>query len=65
VSLKYVHLLFIGAAAAFSLLFGAWAVLAPEVAADVRVMGWISTVLGFGLVCYGVYFLRKSRRIIV
>lgn len=63
-SLKHFHLLFIVIAALFCLLFGAWALLAMDVSATIRGMGVFSVILGGALVAYGVYFLRKSRRII-
>jgi hypothetical protein len=64
-SLKYVHLLFIVAAVTFSLAFGAWGLLSAGLGVDVRVMGVISVVIGLFLLGYGIYFFRKSGKIIV
>ncbi len=64
-SLKYVHILFIVAAVIFSLAFGAWGLLVTGMGGEVRVMGAISVAIGLFLLGYGIYFLRKSSRIIV
>ncbi|MCB1077075.1 MAG: hypothetical protein KDM63_01365 [Verrucomicrobiae bacterium] len=63
-SLKHFHLLFILLSVIFSLLFGAWALLAREQTQEIRGLGVFSVAMGVGLLAYGVYFLRKSRRII-
>lgn len=63
-SLKHFHILFIVFAAVFCLAFGAWAFMAMEQPLEVRGMGIFSVILGGVLAVYGVYFLRKARRII-
>lgn len=64
-SLKYVHLLFIAAAATFTLAFGAWGLMSAGLGLDVRAMGCISVAIGLFLLGYGIYFFRKSAKIIV
>lgn len=63
-SLKHFHFLFIAVAAVFCLAFGAWALLASGVTQSIRGMGIFSAILGVGLAVYGVWFRRKSRRVI-
>ncbi len=64
--LKHFHILFIILSVFITLAFGLWALFAPS---DVingwgRVGGAFSTLLGAGLVFYGIWFLKKSSRII-
>lgn len=63
-SLKHFHVLFIAFAAIFSLAFGTWALLARDLDGSVRGMGAFSVVLGLVLSGYGVWFLKKSKRVI-
>lgn len=63
-SLKHFHVLFIAFAAIFSLAFGTWALLARDLDGSVRGMGAFSVVLGLVLAGYGVWFLKKSKRVI-
>lgn len=63
-SLKHFHFLFIAVAAIFCLAFGAWALSASGVTSAIRGMGIFSAILGVGLSVYGVWFRRKSRRVI-
>ena len=63
-SLKHFHVVFIALAILCSLGFAAWALLVPAPQAGIRSLGWFSGVLGVGLAIYGVWFLRKARRII-
>ncbi len=63
-SLKHFHILFIVVAALFCLAFGAWALLARDVESAIRGMGMFSVALGLALAGYGVWFRKKSRRVI-
>ena len=67
-SLKAFHIFFILMAILMSLGFAAWVfMMAPASAGSsgLSVMGGLSAVIGFALVPYGVFFVRKSRKIIV
>ena len=64
-SLKAFHILFIVASTLLAFGFGAWALNSYSDGRQVQdlVMGVISSVAGVGLICYGVYFLKKSKNI--
>jgi hypothetical protein len=65
--LKHFHYVFIACAILCTLGFGLWAMLtdASVIRFWGRVGGAASTLIGLGLVGYGVWFVRKARRIIV
>lgn len=63
-SLKHFHIFFIVLAILTCLGFGAWAILFPKLDIGLRIMGWISAVVGVGLVGYGIIFVRKARTVI-
>lgn len=63
-SLKHFHILFIAIAALFCFAFGTWALLAREGEVAIRGMGIFSAVLGLALVVYGIWFRKKTRRVI-
>lgn len=67
-SLKVFHIVFILASIVISVLFALWSFLwvTPEQASSsVRFMGVASAVLSLGLLCYGAYFVRRARTIII
>ena len=66
-SLKFVHQVIIFAAISISLVFGYWCFTDPAVAGDprYRVAGVFSGVAVLALIAYEVYFLRKTRRLIL
>lgn len=63
-SLKHFHVVFIVFAVLICLGFGAWTLLAREVASIVQGVGVFSLVLGAALCLYGLWFYRKSKRVI-
>lgn len=67
-SLKAFHIFFIAMAVLISWGFPAWVWLglaATKATAGLQVMAIGSAVLGVGLSIYGLYFIRKSRHIII
>lgn len=63
-SLKNFHVVFIFLAVLTCLGFGAWALLIDRLPESFRIMGWISASIGVLLLGYGVYFVRKARKVI-
>ncbi len=63
-SLKHFHFLFIVVAALFCFGFGAWALMARDLDSGIRGMGIFSLVLGLALTVYGIWFRKKSARVI-
>lgn len=63
-SLKHFHILFIVFAALFSLAFGSWALLARDLDGAIRGMGLFSVILGVVLAGYGLWFVKKAKRVI-
>ena len=59
-SLKGFHVLFILLAVLCTLGFAAWCFLLGQDVAGGRAMGFFSGILGLGLACYGVWFVRKK-----
>lgn len=64
-SLKHFHIVFIVASILATFGFAAWAILTRVQPTDVRALGWFSLVLGFALTTYGVWFLKKSKHVII
>ncbi len=66
-SLKFLHQVIIFAAIAISIVFAAWCFTDPSVAGDPRYIagGILGIVAVFALIGYEVYFLRKTRRLIL
>jgi hypothetical protein len=66
-SLKFVHQVIIFAAIAISLVFGYWCFTDPTTQGDPRFMiaGVCSGVAVLALIAYEIYFLRKTRRLII
>jgi len=66
-SLKHFHVFFIVLAVLCTLGFGAWALFASSelVGTWGRIGGVISILIGAGLVPYGMWFVKKSKRIII
>ena len=65
-SLKHFHIVFIVLAVLCCLGFGIWALVSDAGVASnsIRITGWLSLVIGAGLVVYGVWFFRKSKHVI-
>jgi hypothetical protein len=66
-SLKFVHQIIIFAAIAISIVFGAWCFTDPSVAGNLwyTIGGILSGVAVIALIAYEIYFLRKTRRLIL
>jgi hypothetical protein len=66
-SLKFVHQVIIFAAIGISLVFGYWCFTDPSVAGDwrYRIAGVLAGLAVLGLIAYEIYFLRKTRRLIL
>ncbi len=66
-SLKFVHQIIIFAGIAISLIFAAWCFTDPSVSGDTRflVAGIASIFAALALVAYEIYFLKKTRRLIL
>ncbi len=66
-SLKFVHQIIIFAAIGISLVFGYWCFTDPTVDTDprFRVAGVFAGLAVLALIAYEVYFLRKTRRLII
>ena len=63
-SLKHFHIAFITIVVLGSWLFGAWCLLSRGLPPMFTIMGWASIVGGFGLLIYGIRFLKKIRNVI-
>jgi hypothetical protein len=66
-SLRFLHQVIIFAAIAICLVFAAWCFTDPSVVGDIRflVAGVLSIAAIFALIAYEIYFLRKTRRLIL
>jgi hypothetical protein len=66
-SLKFMHQVIIFAAIALSMIFGVWCFTDPSVAGDPHyiVAGLLSGCAIVALISYEIYFLRKTRRLII
>ncbi len=66
-SLKFFHQVIIFAAIAISIIFGVWCFTDPTTAGNPWYMagGILSAAAVVGLICYEIYFLKKTRRLIV
>ncbi|MDA7643607.1 hypothetical protein OAL27_01260 [Verrucomicrobiales bacterium] len=66
-SLKAFHIFFIFMSIVITFGFAAWVQFGATVdqKASLTIMSGISAVLGFGLIAYGIHFIRKSREIII
>ncbi len=66
-SLKFVHQIIIFAAIGISLVFGYWCFTDPSVAGNpwYVALGVLSGVAVLALIAYEIYFLRKTRRLIL
>ncbi len=66
-SLKHFHVFFIVLAVLCTLGFGAWALFVPfeVVGAWGRAGGVLSVLIGAALVPYGIWFIKKSKGIII
>ncbi len=63
-SLKNFHIAFITLVVICAWAFAAWCLLFPDLPSMLKVMGWISLFGGFGLLIYGIRFLRKAKHVI-
>ena len=63
-SLKHFHIVFIVLAVLLCAGFGAWTFLAEDLTKAIRATGVFSLVLAIVLTLYGVWFYRKSKRVI-
>jgi hypothetical protein len=66
-SLKFVHQIIIFAAIGISLIFGYWCFTDPSVSSDphYHLAGYASGLAIIALIAYEIYFLRKTRRLII
>ena len=66
-SLKFVHQIIIFAAIGISLGVGYWCFTDPDVSGDprYRVVGVLAGLAVLALIAYEIYFLRKTRRLII
>lgn len=66
-SLRAFHIFFIAMSVVITLGFAAWAFsgASPQPSDSLFAMAIGSGVLGAGLIVYGIYFIRKSRHIII
>ena len=64
-SLKHFHIVFIFLAVITCVGFGAWALLMRGLPDGFRIMGWISAISGVALLGYGIYFVRKAKKLII
>jgi membrane protease YdiL (CAAX protease family) len=66
-SLKFMHQVIIFAAIGISIIFGIWCFTDSSVAGDPRFMvaGVLSGFAIVALIAYEIYFLRKTRRLII
>ncbi len=66
-SLRFLHQVIIFAAIAICVVFSAWCFTDPSVVGDIRfaVAGALAIVAIFALIAYEIYFLRKTRRLIL
>jgi uncharacterized membrane protein HdeD (DUF308 family) len=66
-SLKFMHQVIIFAAIGISIIFGIWCFTDPSVTGDPRFMvaGVFSGLAVVALIAYEIYFLRKTRRLII
>lgn len=66
-SLKFLHQVIIFAGIAISLIFAWWCFTSPEGRGDTRyfIAGIASIFAALGLVGYEIYFLKKTRRLII
>ena len=60
-SLKFFHIFFISISVLLSFGFGAWLLLSTPGGSALAAA--LSILAGIGLIGYGVYFLRKTRRV--
>ncbi|MEC5126409.1 hypothetical protein VSU19_06585 [Verrucomicrobiales bacterium BCK34] len=63
-SLKHFHIAFITIVVLGSWSFGAWCLLTRGLPSMFTAMGWASVVGGFGLLVYGVRFMKKIRKVV-
>ncbi len=63
-SLKHFHVIFIAIAMLACAGFGAWALVKEDVSTATLVTGVFSLVLAVVLLIYGVWFYRKSKKVI-
>jgi hypothetical protein len=66
-SLKFLHQVIIFAAMAISLIFAGWCFTSPDAAGSTGyfIAGIVSIFVAVALVGYEIYFLRKTRRLIL
>ncbi len=64
-SLRNFHIAFISVATLFFWGFAAWCLLVMGLPEMFKPMGWISIVFGFGMLIYGICFLKKTKSLIL
>lgn len=64
--LRYIHFIFIALAVLCTLVFGLWALFTshPVLGGWGRLGGGASALLGVALAAYGIWFWRKSKRVL-
>jgi len=65
-SLKHFHVIFITIAVLLCIGFGAWTFLADsdQITTAIQVTGVVSLILAAALAVYGIWFYRKSKKVI-
>lgn len=64
-SLKNFHIAFITISTLFFWGLAAWCLLMVGLPQMFLVMGWISVVFGFGMLYYGIRFLKKTKALVL
>jgi hypothetical protein len=64
-SLKNFHIAFITVSTLFFWGFAAWCLLVIGLPDMFKPMGWISVACGFGMLIYGIRFLKKTKALIL
>ena len=64
-SLKSFHITFITVSTLFFWGFAAWCLLLAGLPQMFVIMGWISVAFGFGMIYYGIRFLKKTKSLVL
>lgn len=64
-SLKHFHIGFITISTLFFWGFAAWCLLMTGLPEMFEFMGWVSLACGFGMLVYGIRFLKKTKALVL